>query len=71
MTKITDTGSQTTMRVCRSFRTTDGAALLHVTADRKIWLDCTNGGPGNMCHVGTLLTHDAMTRANVRRAANQ
>lgn len=74
MATITDSRTGTKSRVCRTYRTTDGTALLHVTADRRVWLDCTGGGPGNMSHVGTLGERGSgmeMTRDNARRAANQ
>lgn len=74
MKTITDSATQTTARICRTFRSSDGAARLHVTEDRKVWLDCTDGGPGNMTWVGTLGDRGSgttMTRENARRAANQ
>lgn len=60
----------TLTKISRTYKTTDGAARLHVTTDRKIWLDYTGGSGGNMTHVGDLPTDEPMTRANVRRAAN-
>lgn len=68
---ITDARTQTASTVSRTYRTSDGEALLHITRDRKIWLDCTGGGPGRAAFVGTLPADEKITRANVRREANQ
>lgn len=69
---ITDTTTGESLRVSRTYRTTDGEALLHVTADRRVWLDCTGSSTrGNTSHVGTIAPDEPITRTAARKAANQ
>lgn len=67
---ITDSRTGAKCRVCRTYRTADGAARLHVTRDRRIWIDYA-GGVENMSHVGDLPIDTPITSQNVRKAANQ
>jgi len=59
--------------VSRTYRTSDRAAVVHVTTDRRLWLDAdprhTCGG--NTAYLGMLPEGDKINRENVLAAVNQ
>jgi len=59
--------------VCRTYRTRDRAAVVRVTADRRLWLDADprNTCGGNTAYLGTLPEGDKINRENVLAATNQ
>lgn len=56
------------VKVSRTYTTSDGLAKLHVTFDRRVWLDC---GGDRTAYCGRLPDDVAMLRSNVRKLANQ
>jgi len=67
---ITDTVTGKKLRVCRTYRATDGRGRLHVTDDRRVWLNYGGGRASFVGRLGDRGSDTKMTRYNARRAAN-